>query len=310
MVHEHDVTDHAHHHDVVLVHDHAERRTRWVVGLTLVMMVAELIAGAVSGSMALLADGAHMATHAGALALALVAYWYARTRARSEAYSFGTGKVNALAGYTSGVILGVVAIWMIVESSLRLAEHPDVAFGEALPVAAVGLVVNVISMVLLRGEHHHDDHDHDHHDHHHDHNLRAAYMHMLADALTSVLAIVALLAGRYAGWWFLDPAMGIVGGVLVIRWAIGLCRDASRLLLDTVPSRALADKIAKRLEAIDDVRVADLHLWEIAPGKQGCIVSLVTAEPRDVEFYRGSILEEVAVAHLTVEVHRCSRGHA
>ncbi len=311
-MHDHDPSEHAHHHDVASLHDHAERRTRWVVGLTVVMMVAELAAGAISGSMALLADGAHMATHAGALALALVAYWYTRTRARSDAYSFGTGKVNALAGYTSGVVLGVVALWMMVESVMRLVEHPAVDFGDALPVAVIGLVVNVVSMALLGGgkhEHHHEDgHGHGHGAD--DHNMRAAYLHIVADALTSVLAIAALVAGQYAGWWFLDPAMGIVGGLLITRWAIGLCRDASRLLLDAVPSRALADRIAKRLEAVDDVRVADLHLWDIAPGRQGCIVSLVTAEPRETAYYRGLILDEVPVAHLTVEIHRCSRGHA
>lgn len=318
MVPEHDLSDHAHHHDVAVGTEHAERRTRWVVALTVLMMIAEITAGLISGSMALLADGAHMATHAGALALALVAYWYARTRARSDAYSFGTGKVNALAGYTSGVILGMVALWMMVESVMRLVEHPDVAFDEALPVAVVGLAVNVVSMLLLRDKHdhhHHDEHEHDddhahHHHGHEDHNLRAAYVHILADALTSVLAIGALIAGRYAGWWFLDPAMGIVGGLLITRWAIGLCKDASRLLLDAVPSRALADRIAKRLEAVDDVRVADLHLWQIAPGQQGCIVSLVTSEPRDTDYYRGVILAEVPVAHLTVEVHRCSQAHA
>jgi cation diffusion facilitator family transporter len=308
----HDPREHAHHHDFSVGVGIAERRTRAVVLLTLAMMVGELIVGSLTGSMALTADGWHMATHAGALGLTLFAYWYARTHARSEAYSFGTGKVYALAGYSSGIVLGVVALWMLGESALRLYERPAVDFADALPVAVLGLVVNVVCMMLLGGGHAHHAHDggagsHDHHHHGRDQNLRAAYLHVLADALTSVLAIAALLAGRYLGWWFLDPGMGVVGGVLIARWSFGLCRDTSRQLLDAVPSTELARRIALRLEGIDDVRVADLHLWEIAPGRQGCIVSLVSSEPRDTSFYREAILGEVALAHLTVEVHRCAR---
>jgi cation diffusion facilitator family transporter len=304
----HDPKEHAHHHDFTVGVEKGERRTRWVVALTLVMMAAELVVGALSGSMALLADGAHMATHAGALMLALFAYWYARTRAGNDAFTFGTGKVYALAGFSSGLLLGVVALWMMGESVHRLIDRPAVDFDEALPVAVIGLLVNVATIFMLGGAHHDHDHEHEHeHEHeHHDHNLRAAYLHVIADALTSVLAIVALIAGRQFGWWFLDPAMGIVGGLLIIRWSIGLCRDASRPLLDAVPSRAIADRITQKLEGVDDVRVADLHLWEIGPGRQGCIVSLVTSSPRDTDYYRGVILGEVGLAHLTVEVHRCT----
>jgi cation diffusion facilitator family transporter len=315
-MHSHDPTEHAHHHDFAHGVGVGERRTRAVVLLTFAMMIAELVVGTMTGSMALVADGWHMATHAGALGLAVFAYWYARTRARSAEYTFGTGKVYALAGYTSGILLGVVSLWMFVESALRLYEHPVVHFGDALPVAVLGLLVNLASMLLLGTEHHHGpghDHEHDHdHDHEHakDHNIRAAYVHVLADAVTSILAIGALIAGRWLGWWFLDPAMGIVGGLLIAKWSLGLCRDASRQLLDAVFSRELARRISDRLETIDDVKVADLHLWEIAPGRQGCIVSLVTGEPRDTAFYRDAILDEVALAHLTVEVHRCGREHA
>jgi cation diffusion facilitator family transporter len=311
----HDPSEHAHHHDYGVGVGKGERRTRAVVILTVAMMVAELIVGSITGSMALLADGWHMATHAGALALTLFAYWYARAHAQSEAYTFGTGKVYALAGYTSGIVLGVIALWMMVESVWRLVEHPAIDYADALPVAVVGLVVNVLSLVLLGGDHHHEAHDHDHehdhdHPHQHDHNLRAAYFHVLADALTSVLAIVALALGSVYGWWFLDPAMGIVGGVLIARWSFGLCRDASRQLLDAVPSPEMAQRILARLETIDDVKVADLHLWEIAPGRRGCIVSLVTGVPRETAFYRDAILGEARLAHLTVEVHRCDRDHA
>jgi cation diffusion facilitator family transporter len=312
-MHSHDPTEHAHHHDFAHGHGAGERRTRAVVLLTLAMMIAELVVGSLTGSMALMADGWHMATHAGALGLALFAYWYARTRARSGEYTFGTGKVYALAGYTSGIVLGVVSLWMFVESGLRLYQRPPVDFGDALPVAVLGLVVNVASMLLLGTEHHHgheDGHEHEHGHAHRDHNMRAAYVHVLADAVTSILAIGALIAGRWLGWWFLDPAMGIVGGLLIGKWSLGLCRDASRQLLDAVFSRELARRISDRLETIDDVKVADLHLWEIAPGRQGCIVSLVTGQPRDTVFYRDAILAEVALAHLTVEVHRCGREHA
>jgi cation diffusion facilitator family transporter len=318
----HDPAEHAHHHDFAVRVERGERRTRWVVGLTLVTMVGELIAGYLTGSMALTADGWHMATHAGALALALFAYWFARTRSGSRDFTFGTGKVYALAGYTSGVALGVVAVWMGIEAGLRLFNRPEVRFDDALPVAIIGLVVNLICAVLLGGDHGHDHHDHDHHDrghdadeHHHDqkltdHNLRAAYVHVLADALTSVLAIGALLGGKYAGLWWLDPAMGFLAGALIAKWAFGLCRDAARQLLDRMPAGALLDSIEKRLEALDDVRVADLHVWELAPGKRGCIVSLVTAAPRDVDYYRREILSVAALAHLTVEVHVCDRDHA
>jgi cation diffusion facilitator family transporter len=274
------------------------------------MMFGELIVGSLTNSMALTADGWHMATHAGALGMSATAYWFARTRAKASSFTFGTGKVYALAGYTSAVILGLVAVLMIVESCRRLGSPLPIKFSEALPVAILGLLVNLVSVKLLDAddEHHHaGDHDHAHHGHGHghDHNLRAAYFHVLADAFTSVLAIGALLGGRYAGWRFLDPAMGIVGGLVILKWGIGLCRESSKQLLDMLPSSETASAIRKHVEQIDDVRVADLHLWEIAPGKHGCIVSLVTDNPRDTAFYRAAILETFQVAHLTVEVHRC-----
>ena len=315
-MHSHEPSEHAHHHDFGVGVGKGERRTRAVVLLTLAMMIAEVVVGTLTGSMALLADGWHMATHAGALGLTLFAYWYARAHAQSAAYTFGTGKVYGLAGYTSGIVLGVVALWMLVESVRRLVEQPAIDYGDALPVAVLGLAVNIASLALLGTDHHHEHphdhhHDHDHpHEHARDHNLRAAYFHVLADALTSVLAIGALALGRAFGWWFLDPAMGIVGGLLIARWSFGLCRDASRQLLDAVPSPEMARRILARLETIDDVRVADLHLWEIAPGRRGCIVSLVTGQPRETEYYRDAILGEAPLAHLTVEVHRCARGHA
>jgi cation diffusion facilitator family transporter len=319
---DHDLAEHAHH-----AHQHhagtgstrrAERRTRWVVILTLLMMVAELVVGWLTGSLALTADGWHMGTHAGALGLALLAYWFARTRAAHDAFTFGTGKVYALAGYTSGVLLAVVAIWMGFEAVVRLQSRPRIDFADALPVAVIGLVVNLVSALLLAGgakpDHDHDHaHPHDHGDHHHrghdDQNLRGAYLHVLADTLTSVLAIAALVLGYLVGWWFLDPAIGLVGGAVILGWSAGLCRTAARQLLDVVPDVEHERQVRAKLEAIDDVRVADLHVWELGPGQRSCIVSLVTATPRDVDYYKQVILSAVPVAHLTIEIHRCTRPH-
>lgn len=338
----HSLGDHAHHATLGRAPATAERRTRWVVVITLVMMVGELLVGWWSGSMALTADGWHMGTHAGALGLSALAYWFARTRADHQAFTFGTGKVYALAGYSSGVLLGAVALWMMVEGLLRLFTPRSIHFEEALWVAVLGLGVNLACALLLGHghdhghadhahahmghghDHDHAGHDHDHagHDHDHagprpsldrhggDHNLRAAYLHVIADAFTSVLAIGALVAGRYAGLWYLDPAMGIVGGAVIISWAIGLCKQAAGQLLDVASSPELESWVRRQLEAIDDVRIADLHVWELGPRQFGCVVSLVTSTPREVDFYRKRVLASPAIAHLTVELHCCSRQHS
>ena len=316
----HDLSAHVHHEDEDGHHRSGERRTRWVVAITAVMMVGELIVGWWTGSVALTADGWHMGTHVGALGLTLVAYWYARTHAGHDAFSFGTGKVYALAGYTSGVLLALVAIWMAKEGIEHLITHPPVDYRDALPVAAVGLVVNLVSAYLLsRGPghgHHHGGNGQDAgHDHHAprpgtlDFNLRAAYIHIIADALTSLLAIGALSLGWWANLWFLDPLMGLVGGAVITWWAISLCRQASRQLLDVVSSPRHEQIVRQRLEAIDDVRVADLHVWELGPGRRSCIVSVVTAHPRQVTDYREAVLAALDVAHLTIEVHRCELAH-
>jgi len=286
------------------------------------MMVVELVIGTLTHSMALTADGWHMATHAGALGMSALAYWFARTRSKAEAFSFGTGKVYALAGYTSAVVLGIVALLMFGESTRRLLNPEAIQFSQALPVAAIGLLVNLLSVKLLDADEHHvvkaahadeadEAHDDGPHDHandlghnHHDHNLRAAYMHVLADAFTSVLAISALLGGRYLGWRFLDPMMGIVGGIVILRWSVGLCRGAARQLLDMVPSPALAQAIRRKLEIGDD-RVADLHLWDLAPGRRGCIVSIVSDKPQEIAVYRSRMEDFHDIAHLTIEVQRC-----
>lgn len=340
----HDLSAHAHHTEEGEYNRSGERRTLYVVLLTAVMMIGELTVGYLTGSVALKADGWHMGTHVGALGLTLVAYWYARKHAGSDAFSFGTGKVYALAGYTSGIVLVLVALLLAVEGIEKLVERPLVDYDEALPIAALGLVVNLVSAFLLGSGHHyghghaHDDHDHGHshghgHAHVHDHgrvhevsstsrsrrkkpeagtldfNLRAAYIHILADALTSLLAIVALVLGKYAGWWFFDPAMGIVGGIVITVWSVGLCRQASRQLLDVVSSPRHEEVVRRQLEAIDDVKVADLHVWELGPGRRSCIVSVVTAKPRELSYYRDAVLAALPVAHLTIEIHRCDLPH-
>jgi cation diffusion facilitator family transporter len=287
----------------------AETRTRLVVGLTAVMMVVEIVAGLAFGSMALLADGFHMASHAAALGLAAVAYAYARRNARSRRYTFGTGKVGALAGHTSAVVLGVIALIMAYESFGRLLAPVPIDFGAAMLVAAVGLLVNLASAVLLGGhDHDHADHHHaDHHDHahHHDHNLRAAYMHVLADALTSVLAIAALAGGRFFGWSWLDPLLGIVGGGVILWWSYGLITASSRTLLDAEASPAKADAIRARVEADADNRVTDLHLWRVGPHHLAAIVSVMTHQPRPPDHYKGLLDGIDELAHVTVEVTPC-----
>ncbi|MDC0680612.1 CDF family Co(II)/Ni(II) efflux transporter DmeF [Sorangium atrum] len=322
-------------------HDHGaaaashETKTRWVVALTFAMMLAELVVGHATNSLALTADGWHMATHAGALGMAAFAYWFARKQSGSSVFSFGTGKVHALAGYTSAVVLALIALLMVVESLRRLLHPELIAFSEALPVAVVGLAVNLVSVKLLHAdEHHHeahDDHpdhghhghhDHDHgdhddehahgHDHHgHDHNLRAAYFHVLADALTSVLAILALVGGRYLGWTFLDAAMGIVGGLVIAKWSYGLCRQAARQLLDVVPSESLARRIRDRIEStFAGASVVDLHLWDIGPGARACIVSVAVPSPLAPSAYRDALVPIASLQHVTVEVHPLSVGDA
>lgn len=255
-------------------HDRNAKRTIWVVWLTAVTMVVEIVFGWLTGSMALLADGFHMATHAGALAVAAAAYGYARRHARNPRYTFGTGKVGDLSGFASALLLGVTALFIAVESGMRFFQPIHVAFGEATLVAVVGLVINIVSALLLGHDHSHD-HGHglDSHSHGHaDNNLRAAYVHVLTDALTSVLAIAALLAGRYLGWWWMDPAVGLLGAVVIARWAWGLMKDTAAILLDTAEP-ALMATVRREAEAEGAV-IRDLHVWRIGPHAHAAIISL------------------------------------
>lgn len=287
----------------------AERNTWRVIALTAVMMVVEIAAGTVLGSMALLADGWHMASHASALGISAFAYAYARRNATNARYSFGTWKVGVLGGFSSALVLGVIAALIAWESIGRLREPLAIGFDEAILVAVIGLAVNLVSAWMLDVPHDDDHHGHDHaHDHgaaHQDHNLRAAYMHVVADALTSVFAIVALLAGKYLGWVWMDPLMGVVGAFVIARWSYGLLRDTSRVLLDGDVEPELAERLRACIERQADNRVVDLHLWRVGPQHLYGIISLVTHDPRPPDHYK-SLLEELAdLSHVTVEVNRC-----
>jgi len=278
----------------------AERNTRRVMWLTLVMMVVEITTGWFSGSMALLADGWHMGTHFFALGITAFAYSFSRKHAADPSYSFGTGKVDVLGGYTSAIVLAVVALLMVVESLQRLFAPEHIMFNEALVVAVIGLIVNLVSALLLNG-HSHGSCDSGHH--HHDHNLRAAYLHVLADALTSVLAIIALLAGKHMGWIWLDPAMGIVGALVITRWAYGLLRDTSNILLDRDGGLEVAENIHSIIEADADNRIADLHLWKVSSNKLALIISIVTHYPKPPSYYKALLNGLRNLDHITIEVH-------
>ena len=286
-----------------------ERRTRLVIALTGTMMIVEIAAGLAYGSMALLADGMHMASHAAALTISAAAYLYARKNARDHRFSFGTGKVNSLAGYTSAILLALFALSMAWQSIVRFFNPQPISFNQAILVAVVGLIVNLMSVLILNtsGAHSHsEEHAHSHHDHtHSDHNLRAAYLHVLADALTSIFAILALFSGKYLGLVWMDPLMGLVGAVLVGRWSIGLIRTTSRVLLDQQAPGEMQAAITTSIESQDDNRVCDLHLWAIGPGIFAAAISIVTSTPRPPDEYKKLIPGHLGLVHATVEVHPC-----
>lgn len=294
-----------------------ERKVWLVIALTTAMMLAEIAAGHWFGSMALIADGWHMATHAGAMLIAVLAYRYARRNVANPHFSFGTGKVGDLAGFASAVVLVLIALLIGWESLRRLVEPVPISFEQAIMVAIIGLAVNLLSAWLLRDEHHHHhghaqhSHGHDHgqhrgrhHSHGQDNNLRAAYLHVLADALTSVLAIVALLLGRAYGWHWADPVMGVVGAIVISRWSWGLIRDTGSVLLDRVPSDTnLESKIRDAFENRDDT-ITDLHVWQIGPGHYSIIVSIASTAPKSPSDYAARLSHMHQVSHVTVEVHK------
>ena len=325
-------------------HDRNARKTWSVIALCTAMMAAEIIGGAIFGSMALIADGLHMSTHAGALLIAALAYTFARRHAKDRRFSFGTGKFGDLAAFTSAVVLAMIALLIAFESIQRLLHPVHIAFSEAIPVAALGLGVNLLSAWLLHDDSHHHhghdhgrehdhghehahdhdhddhDHDHDHHDHdHHDHghhhhghhhdlNLRAAYIHVLADAAVSVLAIVGLTAGRFLGWVWMDPVMGLVGSAVIANWSWGLVRAAGAVLLDMHPQDHLAGEITERLEAGGD-RITDLHIWRVGPGHRSVVVSLVSDQPAAPSAYKQKLAGLGGLSHVTIEVEPCPGPH-
>jgi cation diffusion facilitator family transporter len=312
-MHSHTLDDWRHEHVFLgAAHDRNERRTWLVVGLTAAMMVVEIAGGAIFGSMALLADGWHMSTHAGALAIAAFAYRFARRHARDPRFAFGTGKMGDLAGFASAVVLALVALAIGYESAVRLFQPVPIHYAEATAIAVLGLAVNLASAWLLGAGHDHDhDHDHDHHDHahDHDHNLRAAFWHVMADALTSVLAIAGLLAAWSYGWNWADPVIGVVGALVIAHWAWRLIRDSGAVLLDAASDPPLAAAIRSRLEQGHD-RIADLHVWRVGPGHHAAIVSLVSDAPLPVERYKARLADLARLSHVTVEIHRCDSAHA
>ena len=287
-------------------HAHNERRTWFVVALTVVMMVGEITAGSVFGSMALLADGWHMATHAAALGIAATAYLFARQHARNSHFSFGTGKFGDLAAFSSAIILSLIAVQIAYESAIRLVHPVPIVYGEAIAVASLGLLVNLVSAWLLRDSHDHHGHGHSHghshdHDDHHDNNLRAAYIHVLADAATSVLAIAALVTAMYSDWVWTDPLVGIIGSLVIASWAFGLIRDSGAILLDVSADKNLEGVIRDRIETRGD-RVTDLHLWQVGPGHRAAVIAVVSDNPLPPATYKRRLGGLHGLCHVTVEV--------
>ena len=294
-------------HDFVPDFSHAERRTRIVIGITAAMMIVEIVAGLMSHSMALLADGWHMSTHVLAFLITAVAYYFARTQAGNARFSFGTGKVGVLGGFTSAVVLAMVAFLMAGESVHRLFVPLEIHFNEAIGIACIGLLVNLGCAVLLADRH--DESGGGSH-HHRDLNLRAAYLHVLADAFTSVLAITALSGGKFFGWAWLDPVVGIVGSGVVFSWAYTLLRDTSGILLDRTPASSdLPDEIRRAIESDGDSLVTDLHVWQVGIGKFAAMISIVAHEPKSCDSYRALLRGHDELVHVTIETHLCREDH-
>ncbi len=289
-------------------HERAESRARMVTLLTAVFMAVEIVTGLVFGSMALLADGVHMATHVGALGLAAAAYWLARRHAKDRRFSFGSGKFGDLAAFASAIVLGLLSIGVAIESVRRLAQPVSVHYGEALVIAAIGLLVNVASAALLHEGHHHD-HDHADHDHDHDHadnNLRAAYVHVLADAATSVLAIAALASGLFFGAAWADPVVGVVGAAVIASWSVGLLRDSGLVLLDAEDNPGMASDIRSLVEQEIPGKVFDLHLWRLGPGHHGLIVSVAGGKADGDRLKTVLHSRYPSLSHITVELSVCA----
>lgn len=300
-MHEHLLENWRHSHYFLTKNAKGERRTYYVLLLTAATMIVEIIAGSIFGSMALLADGWHMATHTAAFLLTLFAYRFARRHESNPLFAFGTGKVGVLGGFASAVALLVVALVMAIESIHRLIEPQIIQFSWAIGVAFTGLIINIISAILLK-----DSHSHSHTDsgaHTHDHNLRGAYLHVLADALTSVLAIIALLSGKYFGWHWLDPVMGMVGAIIITKWSFGLLKQTSPILLDNSIEKNYELQIRDRIENDSDNRISDIHIWKISEHHYAAIISLVTHYPQKPDYYKQLLGDFRRLSHITIEVN-------
>ena len=279
-----------------------EKRTRWVVVLTVVTMMVELLVGWYSHSMALMADGWHMATHAGALGLTLFGYWFARKYDEDPRFSFGTGKVFALTGFASAIALAIAGVLVAGESIHHMLSPEEINFDIAMITALIGLVVNLVSAVLLgndevaEGVHSHS------HSHSHDHNLRGAYLHVLADILTSILAIVALALGKWFGWVILDPIIGILGGIIILKWALSLCGDTAWVLLDAQDSTTVMDAVRACIEDKKSTWIVDLHIWDLGLGRRACVISVVSKDPQPPEYYKAQVAVIASFFHINVEV--------
>ena len=327
----HDLSGFRHEHEFDRGNRSGERRTWIVVAITAVTMVVEIVAGIVTGSMALLADGWHMSTHVAALSIAGVAYLLARRWSGDARFAFGTWKIEVLGAFTSAVLLAVVALAMVVESLQRLVAPVPIQYDVALGVAVLGLVVNLASVAVLHGAeghsgrgHAHHDHGHAHHDHghaHHDHghahghghrhddlNLRSAYMHVITDALTSVLAIVALAAGLWLGWGWLDPAMGIFGAGVILWWAKGLVGESARVLLDREMDAPIVERLRHAVQSDGDAEIADLHVWRVGRSSYAAVITVVAERPLDAEGYRSRVAGIPELVHVSVEVNQCPHG--
>ena len=285
--------------------EHLEKRTLLVVLLNLGMMAAEIVFGILTNSLALLADGWHMGTHTFALGISLIAFILARKHSGNRRFTFGTWKIEILGAYTSALFLGAVAVSMVYASIERLLNPLAISHNEALIVAIIGLVFNLVCAFILESPHNHEDDD----DHKHNLNFQSAYIHVLTDALTSVFAIAALLSAKYLGLTWLDPFMGLIGAVLIGRWAIQLIKSSAFILLDHEKNSPLSNRIKKSIEIDKDAQVADLHLWKVADNKYACILSLVADKPHTANEYKKRLKKISGLAHITIEVNQCSGKH-
>ena len=304
-MHIHSLDKWQHDHDFTFIHEQGEIRTKQVLVITFFTMIGEIFAGTLFGSMALLADGWHMGTHAAAFAITIFAYKYSRRHAANRDFTFGTGKVSVLGGYSSAVALAVIALFIGTESIKRLIQPIEIHFNEAITVAVLGLLINLFCAYLLHGHHTYIHDDGHKHTQHHDHNLRGAYLHVLADALTSVLAIAALLFGKFLGWNWLDPLIGIVGALVITRWSYGLLKETSAILLDKNINQGNIKEIQKKIESEADNRVADIHVWQVGPIDYAAIISLVTHYPKPIEHYKSLLADFKELSHVTIEAHEC-----